>query len=124
MATRASVKFINKKNQTLVNVYKHYDGYPKGLGQDIVDIISNKPITDGISLPKPKLGESFNGFDCLVATILSFMKNNVGDVYIKPESDFGDMDESYLYTVQEKMDGSVSVSVFDGSVRDLLGTRS
>ena len=60
----------------------------------------------------------------MVATVLSFMKNNVGDVYIKPESDFGDMGESYLYTVQEKMDGSVSVSVFDGNVRDLLGTRS
>jgi hypothetical protein len=48
MATRASIQFTNKEGQTLVTIYKHYDGYPFGLGQDILNIISNKPITNGI----------------------------------------------------------------------------
>jgi hypothetical protein len=110
MATRASVKFISKEGQTLVTIYKHYDGYPFGLGQDILNIISNKPITNGIK-GQPKLGESFNGFDCLVASFISLTKTNVGDVYIKPENSFGELGENYLYTVQEQLDDSVEVFV-------------
>lgn len=113
MATCASVKFISKEGQTLVTIYKHYDGYPSGLGKDILNIISNKPITNGIK-GQPKLGESFNGFDCLVASFISLTKTNVGDVYIKPENSFGELGENYLYTVQEQLDGSVGVFV-DGS---------
>jgi hypothetical protein len=52
-----------------------------------------------------KLGESFNGFGCLVASFISLMKDDVGDIYIEPESSFGEDGENYLYTVQEQLDG-------------------
>ena len=114
MATRASIQFTNKEGQTLVTIYKHYDGYPQGLGKDILNIISNKPITNGIP-GGSKLGESFNGFGCLVASFISLMKDDVGNIYIEPQSNFGEMNEDYLYIVQEQSDGcSVKVYV-DGS---------
>jgi len=122
MATRASIKFVNKNNQTLVTVYKHHDGYPSGLGQDILNIVSNKPITNGIT-GRPSLGESFNGFGCLVASFISLMKDRVGDIYIEHESHFGDMSEDYLYTIQEQPDNSVKVfvsSTYDDSLESDL----
>ena len=57
----------------------------------------------------------FNGFGCLVASFISLMKDDVGNIYIEPQSNFGEMNEDYLYIVQEQSDGcSVKVYV-DGS---------
>jgi len=130
MATRASVKFVNNENQTLVNVYKHWDGYPEAFGQQILDIISGREITKGIegtgfpngsTCGAPQFGGSFNGFSCLVASFISLMKDKVGDVYIEPKSSFGEMGEDYLYTVKQQQDGLVKVSVrnYHGDIVDL-----
>ncbi len=130
MATRASVKFVNNENQTLVNVYKHWDGYPEAFGQQILDIISGREITKGIegtgfpngsTCGAPQFGGSFNGFSCLVASFISLMKDKVGDVYIEPKSSFGGMGEDYLYTVKQQQDGLVKVSVrnYHGDIVDL-----
>ncbi len=120
MATRASVKFVNNENQTLVNVYKHWDGNPEEFGKQILDIVSGGEVTKGIQgtgFPEgstcgaPEFVGSFNGFSCLAASFVSLMKDKVGDIYIQPESSFGNLGEAYLYTAQEQQDGSVKVSV-------------
>ncbi len=47
------------------------------------------------------VGELFNGMECLVASVISRLKTQPGNVYIYPESSFGQSGEDYLYMVVE-----------------------
>ena len=38
MATRASIKISDCDGNFIANIYHHYDGYPEGLGQKLIDI--------------------------------------------------------------------------------------
>jgi len=97
MSTRASVKFTNKKGQTIVNVYKHWDGNPGELGKTIQKITSpSNPAAD---------------FGCMIAQFISAIKVGVGDTYINLPGEWGNCDEQYLYDVREQLDGTVVVFV-------------
>jgi hypothetical protein len=97
MATRASVKFTNKKGQTIVNVYKHWDGNPEELGKTIQKITSPaNPASD---------------FGCMIAQFISAIKVCVGDTCINLPGEWGNCGEQYLYDVREQLDGTVMVFV-------------
>jgi hypothetical protein len=110
MATRASIKFSDKEGNFIANVYHHYDGYPEYLGKKLIEL-TTAPIEDGISLPRPALGETFNGMGCLVASVIAKLKDAPGMVYLYTEDDFGNCGEDYLYEVVENSDGT-GVEVF------------
>ncbi len=100
MATRASVIF-KEKGEPVFAMYKHYDGYPDGLGQTLKSIVSRGKLVNGLGL-NPKLGEVFNGYGCMWATVLAELKTQPGDVYICKISDVGQQDEDYVYEMDEK----------------------
>jgi hypothetical protein len=110
MSTRASIKFIDKDGNFLANVYHHYDGYPQYLGAKLLELTSSKMVN---GLPSTMVvGELFNGMECLVASVISRLKTQPGNVYIYPESAFGQSDEDYLYMVVEDHIGTrVSITV-------------
>ncbi len=110
MATRASIKFSDNNGNFIANVYHHYDGYPEYLGKKLVELTS-APITNGISIPRPALGEVFNGMGCLVASVIAKLKSGPGGVFIYTEKDFGNCGEDYLYEVIENSEGT-GVKVF------------
>lgn len=110
MATRASIKFSDNNGNFIANVYHHYDGYPEYLGKKLVELTS-APITNGISIPRPVLGEVFNGMGCLVASVIAKLKDAPGMVYLHFEEKFGDYGEDYLYEVIENSEGT-GVKVF------------
>ena len=101
MSTRASVKFTNKKGQTIVNVYKHWDGNPGELGKTIQKIISPH---------NPAAGRETR-FGCVIAQFISAIKVGVGDTYIRLTGEWGECGEQYLYDVREQLDGTVVVFV-------------
>jgi hypothetical protein len=105
MATRASIKVKDINNNTICTIYKHYDGYPSGIQKDIEEIISNGQVVNGLSIEKPVLGAVFNGFGCFVSSLISLIKTNPGDVYLIPESDYGNRGEDYLYIIKETEEG-------------------
>ena len=116
MATRASIKFSDKDGNFIANVYHHYDGYPEYLGKKLVEL-TTAPIKNGLSLPRPVLGEVFNGMGCLVASVIAKLKERPGMVYLYTENDFGDCGEDYLYEVIENSEGTgadVFVENLDG----------
>lgn len=129
MATRASIKISDKDGNFIANIYHHYDGYPEYLGDKLVKLCK-APIVNGIRLKpggeRPKLNEVFNGFGCLVASIVTELKDEPGGVYLYTEDDYGQCNEDYLYEIIEHPKGGeplVLVENVDGEpefVEDIL----
>jgi len=110
MATRASIRFIDNEGNFVANIYHHYDGYPGYLGKVLKEIIDGGSIGNGIS-GRPVLGEFFNGFGCLVASVVAKLKTSPGNVYLYTEKDFGNVHEDFVYDVVENAEGN-GVHVF------------
>jgi len=97
MGTRAliHVKEAGKYSDTLVTIYRQYDGCPDGLGEDIKRIIGDSGISNGIS---NGMEECFNGMGCFAAWLIKELKDKIGNVYIyAPNSK--DVGEEFVYTV-------------------------
>ena len=105
MATRASIKFKDSDGKFIANVYHHYDGYPSGLGVKLLELTDGEIVNGLVSLDEkpPRL---FNGFGCLVASVIGGLKGDQpGNVYIYSEDDYGNAGEEYLYEVVESKNG-------------------
>ena len=100
MATRASVIF-KEKGEPVFAMYKHWDGYPEGLGKQLKSIVSGGKLVNGLG-PNRTLGSSFNGWGCMWATIIAELKQEPGDVYICRISDVGQQGEDFVYEMDEK----------------------
>ena len=103
MATRAmisvakreeGVSFSEEPNKTIVDIYHHWDGYPEGLGVTLAYYLEEKRITNGLS-SKDNEDLIFNGMGCLAASLVAYLKDGPGDVYIEPRESHGWIDYQY-----------------------------
>jgi hypothetical protein len=103
MATRAmisvakreeGVSFSEEPNKTIVDIYHHWDGYPEGLGVTLAYYLEEKKITNGLS-SKDNEDLIFNGMGCLAASLVAYLKDGPGDVYIEPRESHGWIDYQY-----------------------------
>lgn len=94
MGTRAliHVKESDKNSQTIVTIYRQYDGYPEGLGEEIKAIIGDKALSNGIT------DGCFNGMGCFAAWLVRELKTRIGNVYIMPPNT-ENVNEEYVYTI-------------------------
>ena len=97
MATRASI-VMKEEGKPMLAVYKHWDGYPSGLGKSLEEIVMGGQITNGLGI-NPELGKVFNGAGCLLASIISILKDKPGDVYITSLDSVGNSGEEYIYEI-------------------------
>ncbi len=97
MATRALI-VMKEEGKPMLSVYKHWDGYPSGLGKSLEEIVMGGQITNGLGI-KPELGKVFNGAGCLFASIISILKDKPGDVYITSLDSVGNSGEEYIYEI-------------------------
>ena len=118
MGTRALLHIKDGEN-ALLTIYRQYDGYPEGMGEDIKNIAGHLEIVNGFSDRENKA----NGMGCLAAQIVAGLKNDVGNVYIYPAG-VSDVWEEYTYVLTEK-EGRVHVNctdfdsvVYDGFLSD------
>ena len=100
MATRASIKISDCDGNFIANIYHHYDGYPEGLGQKLIDICNSGTLVNGLSAGQ---GKAFNGFTDLACSIVFELKEHSGDgrVYLNTEDDYGKCGKDYLYEIVE-----------------------
>ncbi|MDB4344203.1 hypothetical protein OAA40_00670 [bacterium] len=100
MATRASIKISDCDGNFIANIYHHYDGYPEGLGQKLIDICNSGFIVNGLNAGN---GKQFNGFNDLACSIVFELKEHSGNgrVYLNTEDDYGNCGEDYLYEIVE-----------------------
>jgi len=130
MATRALIRVIPRQEgiaydkghmlveESLVNIYNHYDGNPEHLGIKLAKFLLPYKITNGISSLNvkdfPKLA---NGPECLAAQLVKHLKTGdicdmvVGNVYLYPVSDFK-YGAEYIYTVYPKTDEPAYIAIY------------
>ena len=103
MATRAMISVAKREEgvsfsiepyKTIVDIYHHWDGYPEGLGVTLAYYLEEKKITNGLS-SKDNEDLIFNGMGCLAASIVAYLKDGPGDVYIEPRESHGWIDDQY-----------------------------
>ena len=116
MATRAmisiakreeGVSFSEEPNQTIVDIYHHWDGYPEGLGVTLASYLDGKRVVNGIGGNEDLI---FNGMGCLAASIVAELKDGPGNVYIEPRESHGWID--YQYYIWGDEGKTIYISIF------------
>ena len=103
MGTRSLVH-IKEGKKTIVTIYRQYDGYPTGMGDDIKEILNNGMVNilNGFSL-NHQVPKQFNGMGCLAAYLIGELKKKkIGNVYIFP-ANIKDVGEDFTYTISEDL---------------------
>lgn len=99
MGTRSLVhiKSRGSDSDTLVTIYRQFDGYPDGMGSDLKEAVGHLGIVNGFT----GSGEGqANGMGCLAAQLIVALKDCVGNVYIYPHNSLN-VGEEYVYTLWE-----------------------
>ena len=108
MGTR-SLTFVYEDNKAIINMYRQYDGYPEGHGQELADFLSGfAAITNGIRVGETR--RTANGMGCLAAQLVANFKTEVGGFYLYPTS-AKDCGQDYEYHVYQD---KVVVKDYDG----------
>lgn len=113
MGTR-SLTFVYEENQPIMNMYRQFDGYPSGHGQELAEFLLSGEMVNGIPVDVNKL--FFNGMGCLAAQMIANFKKSAGGFYIYP-IDSNNCWQEYEYHVYEN---SIVVKnpdevIFDGT---------
>ena len=100
--------------KSVVNIYRQYDGYPEGHGQDLAEFLSEFTIVDGFS-PGSQDKKVANGTGCLAAQLVEYLKEGqVGGVYLEQcNGEPGDSWEEYIYTLYPKEGEPTFISIYD-----------
>jgi hypothetical protein len=86
----------NKKKVALLTMYRQFDGYPSGMGNDLAEFLKSGKVVNGISVAETE--RVFNGAGCLAAQLVANFKEGAGGFYIhKPMSK--NCGEEYVYEI-------------------------
>ena len=96
MGTR-SLTFVYDGDKPIVNMYRQFDGYPTGHGQELAEFLLSGKMVNGYS---DKDAKQFNGMGCLAAQMIAHFKQSVGGFYIY-SVDSTDCWQDYEYHVYE-----------------------
>lgn len=109
MSTRCNIRFIREEtNETLSILYHHYDGYPSGVGTDLLTRIGKMAAEAGNAWKKNQV--SYLEF-------LNSLLKDTGDEYEQTDQLHGDIE--YLYTIVVSWDGYIQeVICEDGYMND------
>ena len=120
MATRAmisiakreeGVSFSEEPKETIVDIYHHWDGYPEGLGVTLANYLDGKKVVNGIN-SKDNENLVYNGMGCLAASLVAYLKDGPGNVYIEPRESHSWID--YQYYIWGNTDKGIWISIFSG----------
>jgi hypothetical protein len=96
MGTR-SLTFVYDGEKPIINMYRQFDGYPEGHGQELAEFLLSGEMVNGYS---SKTEKQFNGMGCLAAQMIAEFKNGVGGFYIHAVTD-KDCWQDYEYHVYD-----------------------
>jgi hypothetical protein len=100
MGTR-SLTFVYDDNGTpIINLYRQYDGYREGHGQELADFLNSiDEVVDGLTLGEKR--RVANGMGCLAAQLVAHFKLGEGGFYLYSTTT-KDCWQDYEYHVYEK----------------------
>jgi hypothetical protein len=96
MGTR-SLTFVYDGDKPIINMYRQFDGYPEGHGQELAEFLLSGKMVNGYSSKSEK---QFNGMGCMAAQMIAEFKDGVGGFYIHAVTDT-DCWQDYEYHVYE-----------------------
>ena len=89
MGTRSITVVMDKDGKKIIEMYRHMDGYPAGMGKDLQNFINSGKVVNGIPLKHD--GKLFNGISCFAAQLVNEFKDGPGNIYLHaPTKDFVD----------------------------------
>lgn len=112
MGTR-SLTFIKEKTdkEYSINMYKQYDGYPKGYGLDLAEYLNQFTIVNGINMGDERT--IANGVSCLIAQLVANFKQEAGYIYIYPTK-YTDCGQEYEYHISvDDNSGEIEIKVIE-----------
>ena len=98
MGTR-SLTFVYEGDKPIVNMYRQFDGYPSGHGQELAEFLNSGKMVNGIPVGQKNV-RFFNGMPCLAAQMVANFKDEAGGFYLYPV-DARDCWQEYEYHVFE-----------------------
>jgi hypothetical protein len=119
MGTRTLVHIKDGK-KTIATIYRQYDGYPTGMGEDIKRVLNGGEviILNGYG-GSCKIPAQFNGMGCLAAFLVGELKEQkIGNVYLFA-ANTKDVGEEFIYTLSVK-NGTVYLKCFDVWNKNIL----
>lgn len=123
MGTRSLTHIIENK-KTLTTMYRQYDGYLSGHGNDLAEFLKDFKVVNGYSGDTTKLA---NGMGCLTAQLIAHFKQGCGNIYIHPPNteDCWEQYTYFVYLKEDKLQIKVKDTyekkiIFDGSPTELL----
>lgn len=118
MGTRSLTKVIEtwtddetkkKRKQKIITMYRQYDGYPSGMGQDLSEFIGDGKLVNGIGMAeKTKI---FNGAGCFAAQLVAHFKEEAGGIYLYPTS-ATDCGQDYEYEILCDFNKEITIIVY------------
>jgi hypothetical protein len=105
MGTRGTIHIKDGK-KTILSLYRQYDCYPTGLGEELKAGFGATQIVNGFSLAM-KAPAYANTVQCLAAQIVANQKQGLGHVYITDARDR----QEYNYFIAADRDGKLTLRV-------------
>jgi len=125
MGTRSLTKVIEtykdkkgkRTKEKIMCMYRQYDGYLKGHGEELANFLSEFTITNGIVVNEGR--KTANGMGCLSAQLVSHFKTDVGNIYLySPDTE--DVWEDYTYLIEGNSSDQLKVKVLDYEKKKLF----
>ena len=98
MGTR-SLTFVYDGKTPVVCMYRQFDGYPSGHGQELAEFLFDGKLVNGI--PFNSTEKIFNGMGCLAAQMVAAFKESAGGFYLFSTDLDQDSWQEYEYHVFE-----------------------
>ena len=127
MGTR-SLTYVYEGETPIMCMYRQFDGYLSGHGQELANFLNELTIGNGIP-GKPELFTFANGMGDLAAQMIVFFKKTPGGFYIHPIELNQDCLQDYEYHVYENKvvvvshffdDENPTEQIFNGSWNEFL----
>jgi hypothetical protein len=99
MGTRA-LTFVYQGETPIINMYRQYDGYPKGHGAELAKFLIGGSMVNGLTSSDAPV---FNGMGCLAAQMIAHFKQTPGGFYIHPVTDT-ECGQDYEYHIYQSTD--------------------
>lgn len=111
MGTRSLTVVADKDGSEYMVLYRQYDGYPEGMGRDIVEKFGEFEIVNGFS-PNGDNGKHANGLACLAGQIVAHFKQGIGQFYLEKPNTRGYCEE-YIYYIYPNFMDKLCIRVTD-----------
>jgi len=98
-------------NQEIAVMYKQFDGYPTGHGDELAKFLQGFMVVNGIPCGAPE--RMANGASCLAAQIIAHFKDGAGSIYLYPAGT-RDCGDEYVYEVKTMVGASIHLTVTSG----------